>query len=36
MNILFSENAEKELDNMDNSLRKIFIKHIEKISEITP
>ncbi|MEK6942404.1 MAG: hypothetical protein AABW85_06110 [archaeon] len=32
----FSENAEKELDEMDNSLRKLFIKHAEKISSIPP
>lgn len=32
----FSENAEKELDEMDNSLRKLFITHAEKISSIPP
>ncbi len=28
----FSEKAEKELDEMDKSLRKLFIKHAEKIT----
>ena len=32
----FSENAEKELDEMDKSLRKLFVKHAEKIAEMPP
>ena len=32
----FSEKAEKELDEMDKSLRKLFIKHTEKISAMPP
>jgi len=36
MKILFSEKAEKELDGMDNGLRKLFVNHAEKISRIPP
>jgi len=32
----FSEKAEKELDEMDKSLRKLFIKHGEKITAMPP
>jgi len=32
MKILFSERAEKELESADHSLRKLFIKHAEKIA----
>lgn len=31
MNVVFSEKAKKELDDIDQSLRKLFIKHTEKI-----
>ena len=31
MRVLFSENAEKGLDGMDRELRKLFLKHVEKI-----
>ncbi len=36
MKILFSEKAEKELDDTDQSLRKLFIKHAEKIALMPP
>jgi len=36
MNAVFSGNAEKELDEMEKSLRSIFIKHAEKIAEMPP
>ncbi|MBU0591194.1 hypothetical protein KKF81_01940 [Candidatus Micrarchaeota archaeon] len=36
MEILFSENAEKELDDMDEQLRQMFIKHIEKLMIVPP
>jgi len=32
----FSEKAEKELDEMDKSLRELFIKHAEKIVSMLP
>lgn len=32
MDILFSEVAERELDDMDTDLRKIFLKHAEKLA----
>ena len=36
MNTLFSEKAEKELDEMEKNLRKLFLKHAEKITEMPP
>ena len=36
MKIEFSEKAEKELDAADKSLRKLFIKHAEKVSNMPP
>jgi len=36
MKVFFSEKAEAELDEMDKSQRKIFIKHAEKIAQIPP
>ncbi len=36
MEIVFSENAEKELDGMDEQLRALFIKHAEKIMNVPP
>ncbi|MBU0586668.1 hypothetical protein KJ780_04080 [Candidatus Micrarchaeota archaeon] len=36
MQILISEKAEHDLDIMDPAIRKIFIKHIEKISQMPP
>lgn len=36
MKIVFSEKAEKELDNADQNLRKLFIKHAEKIALMPP
>ena len=36
MKLEFSENAEKELDSMEKSLKKLFLKHSEKISEMPP
>ena len=36
MKIVVSEIAEKELDGMDQILRKFFIKHIEKVSQMPP
>lgn len=33
MQVTFSEKAERELDKMDKSLRKLFVKHTEKISK---
>lgn len=36
MNIAFSEKAEKELGTMDKSLKKLFVKHAEKISLMPP
>ena len=35
MDIFLSEKAEKELDKMDEILRKLFISHIEKL-QVTP
>ena len=32
MNIVFSEKAVKELENAEQSMRKLFMKHAEKIS----
>ncbi len=32
MRIEFSEKAEKELDELDTNIRKLFIKHAEKIA----
>ncbi|MEK7540193.1 MAG: hypothetical protein AAB558_03010 [Patescibacteria group bacterium] len=34
MKILFSEKAEKELDDLDQSMRTLFIKHAEKIASM--
>ena len=34
--MLFSENAERELDEMDKALRAMFIKHVEKLQEMPP
>ena len=36
MKIFLSEKAEKELDEMDQSLRSLFIKHAEKIASMPP
>ena len=36
MKIVFSEKAEKELDDADQSLRKFFVKHAEKIALMPP
>ncbi len=36
MNVTFSEKAEKELDTCDQSLRKLFLKHAEKIAAMPP
>lgn len=36
MKIIFSENAEKELGTADANLRKLFIKHAEKIAAMPP
>ncbi len=36
MEVIISEIAEKELDDTDQTLRKFFIKHIEKISNMPP
>jgi mRNA-degrading endonuclease RelE of RelBE toxin-antitoxin system len=36
MESVFSENAEKELDGMDQKLRKLFFKHVEKIENMPP
>ena len=36
MEIVFSKNAQKELDKMDSDLRKMFIKHSEKMLENPP
>ncbi len=36
MEAVFSEKAEKELDDADTSLRKLFLKHAEKIASIPP
>jgi len=36
MKIEFSDKAEKELDAMEKSLRKLFIKHAEKIAAMPP
>ncbi len=33
MNVIFSEKAEKELDELDSTLRKFFINHIEKLKQ---
>jgi len=34
MKLEFSEKAEKELEEMDKNLRKLFVKHAEKVSEM--
>jgi len=36
MKIVFSEKAENELDSADQSLRKLFLKHSEKIVSMPP
>lgn len=36
MEIIVSETAEKDLDEMDSQLRNFFIKHIEKIGLMPP
>jgi mRNA-degrading endonuclease RelE of RelBE toxin-antitoxin system len=36
MKIVFSEKAENELDSADQSLRKLFLKHSEKIASMPP
>ena len=36
MKIVFSKKAEKELDDAEQNLRKLFIKHSEKISLMPP
>lgn len=36
MEVLFSEAAEKELDDMDQQLREFFLKHAEKIKAMPP
>lgn len=36
MDIEVSEKAESDLDSMDPNLRKIFLKHMEKIKEMPP
>jgi hypothetical protein len=36
MKIVFSEKAEKELDDTDQSLKRLFIKHAEKIALMPP
>ena len=36
MKLEFSEKAEEELDAIDKSLRKLFIKHAEKIAAMPP
>jgi mRNA-degrading endonuclease RelE of RelBE toxin-antitoxin system len=36
MEVRISEKAEKDLDGMDASARKLFIRHIEKISGMPP
>lgn len=36
MKAVFSEKAEKELDGTDSGLRKLFIKHAEKIASMPP
>ena len=36
MDVVFSPNAQTDLDIMDASLRKLFLKHIEKISTMPP
>lgn len=36
MKIVFSEKAKKELDDADQSLRKLFLKHAEKIASMPP
>lgn len=36
MEVIISETAERELDDVDQTLRKFFIKHIEKISNMPP
>ncbi|MFH1393754.1 MAG: type II toxin-antitoxin system RelE/ParE family toxin [Candidatus Micrarchaeota archaeon] len=36
MQIIFSEKAEKELDSMDQQMRELFLKHIEKVMTLPP
>jgi mRNA-degrading endonuclease RelE of RelBE toxin-antitoxin system len=36
MEVIFSENAEKELDDIDSQLRTLFLKHAEKIKHMPP
>lgn len=36
MGVVFSENAERELDGMDKADRELFLKHAEKIAEMPP
>ena len=36
MKIVFSEKAESELDGIDQGMRKLFMKHAEKIASMPP
>jgi len=36
MEVIFSDDAEKELDEIDPSLRELFFKHVEKIRNMPP
>ncbi|MFH0714367.1 MAG: hypothetical protein V1847_02100 [Candidatus Diapherotrites archaeon] len=36
MRIVFSEKAEEELDDAEQSLRRLFVKHAEKIASLPP
>ncbi len=36
MKILFAQKAEKELDDADTGLRKLFIEHAEKVASMPP
>ena len=36
MEVDFSENAEEALDNMDEQLRVLFFKHVEKVRNMPP
>jgi len=36
MDVIFSEKADKDFEPIDQNLRRLFIKHIEKITNLPP
>jgi mRNA-degrading endonuclease RelE of RelBE toxin-antitoxin system len=36
MELIFSDSARKEMENLDQELKSLFIKHLEKMQEAPP